>query len=72
MALPQYVFDRRLGALLDTAAIKAAVHVDTDPPSGVALVSVYTDDGAGNGDCLFSLPLDELLRLADKLGALNA
>lgn len=43
-------------------SVRAAVHCDVDPVSGVAEVSVYTDDGLGNGNLIFSIPLAKLLR----------
>ena len=67
---PQCVYSRAIANLLDKGAIRAAVHIDADPPSGVAMFSVFTDDGAGNGRCLLSLPVGKLLRLAAECGAL--
>ncbi|MDE2099910.1 MAG: hypothetical protein KGL39_21835 [Patescibacteria group bacterium] len=48
---------------LDGDAIRTALHVATDPVTGVAIVSVYHDDGFGNGNCILALPLVELRAL---------
>jgi hypothetical protein len=51
-------------AALDQDAIRSAIHVATDPVTGVGQVSVYHDDGFGNGGCILSFPLAELRKLA--------
>lgn len=64
---PQCIYSLALAQMLDAPRCnptRAAVYVETDAPSGVAMFTVYTDDGAGNGKCLLSLPLAALLSLA--------
>lgn len=70
MIEPQCVYSLSLAHMLDRDAIRAAVEVSTDPPSGVAMLHVFSDDGNGNGNCLLSLPLARVLRLAAECGAL--
>ena len=41
---------------------RASVHCHDDPPSGIRMVEVYTDDGEGNGECVVAIPLSVLLK----------
>ena len=50
------------GAILDGDGQRAAVHVATDPHTSVVTISVFTDDGHGNGNCILSIPQSALLR----------
>jgi hypothetical protein len=47
-------------ARLDQDGLNVAMHVSTDPISGAAIFSLYTEDGHGNGGCIVCLPLAEL------------
>lgn len=48
-----------------------ALHVHTDEPSGCEIVSLYTDDGRGNGNCIMSLPLAELRQSVKQFNQAN-
>lgn len=65
---PINVDERNLSDLLDQDGIRTALHVNTDPVTGVAMVAVYHDDGRGNGLGIFSVPLAELRAIAKRLG----
>lgn len=52
---------------LDGDPIRTAVHISTDPVTGVAMFNVYFDDGNGNGGCLMSLPIVELSQIGKAL-----
>jgi hypothetical protein len=45
---------------LNEGSLNVAMHVETDPVSGVDIFGLFTDDGHGNGECLLLLPLAEL------------
>lgn len=68
---PQCVYNRSLEWMLDQLdnGVRASVFVETDLPSGVPMLMVYTDDGEGNGDCLLALPLVALRELARRYDA---
>ena len=59
-------------AIADAGFKVTSLEVATDPPSGVLMFSVYFDDGAGNGNCILSLPVAELLKVAAKVEALGS
>lgn len=66
--IPPVSFDgRTMLAMLDGDAARTATHIHTDPVTGVAMVSVYFDDGHGNGNCLFAMPLAELRAINNRL-----
>jgi hypothetical protein len=65
---PIIVDERAMADMLDGGPVRAALHVDTDPITGVAMVSVFHDDGGGNGDCIFSLPFAEIKALVLRFG----
>jgi hypothetical protein len=67
----QSVLCRHLASFDNKGWQKAVFEVAVDPPSQVMMFSVYTDDGAGNGNCVLSLPLANLIRLAADIGALG-
>lgn len=50
---------------LDGDFFRTSTYVSTDPVTGVAEVSVYHDDGYGNGGCILLIPLAELRQLVD-------
>jgi hypothetical protein len=63
--MPPIILDEDgLLSMLQQDAIRSATHVTTDPVTGVIEVSVYHDDGFGNGKCILSFPLAELQALA--------
>ena len=61
-----------ISAIADAGFKVTSLEVATDPPSGVLMFSVYFDDGAGNGNCILSLPVAELLKVAAKVEALGS
>ena len=61
-----------IAAIADAGFKVTSLEVATDPPSGVLMFSVYFDDGAGNGNCILSLPVGELLKVAAKVEALGS
>ena len=60
-----------IAAIADAGFKVTSLEVATDQPSGVLMFSVYFDDGHGNGNCILSLPVAELLQVAAKVGALS-
>lgn len=58
--------------MLDGETVRTALHMATDPVTGVAVVSVYHDDGFGNGNCILAFPLVELRALAKAYAAREA
>lgn len=45
---------------LDREPIRTALHISTDPVTGVAEFNLYFDDGHGNGNGILNIPLAEL------------
>ena len=60
---------RVIAAIADAGVKQTSLDVAADPTTGVMMFTLYFDDGAGNGDCILSLPVAELLKLAAKIGA---
>ena len=60
---------RAIAAIADAGVKVTSLDVAADPTTGVMMFTLYFDDGAGNGDCILSLPVGELLKLAAKIGA---
>jgi hypothetical protein len=60
---------RAIAAIADAGVKVTSLDVAADPTTGVMMFTLYFDDGAGNGDCILSLPVAELLKLAAKIGA---
>lgn len=52
----KYLFDM----VLNRNAIPCAMHYDTDPVTGENRVTLFTDDGHGNGECIFSTTIGAL------------
>jgi hypothetical protein len=71
MIKPQSVYSHAAIAAIEGDGFKVtSLEVATDAPSGVTMFSLYFEDGKGNGDCILSLPVAELLKVAAKVGAL--
>jgi hypothetical protein len=62
--MPPVFLDDSLVNLADQDGVRSATHVHTDPVTNVTMVTVYHDDGFGNGKCILSFPLAELQALA--------
>lgn len=68
--IPPITFEiHALESMEEQAAVRTALHVHVDQPTGVSMVSLYFDDERGNGSCILSLPLAELRRIARDLWA---
>lgn len=38
---------------------RAELHVSIDPVTGLRIAHLFTDDGAGNGDCILTIELEQ-------------
>lgn len=59
-----YSADLRERLLAHDPARLVAMHVDIDPVDKLAELSIFTDDGHGNGVCIFAAALDSVVASA--------
>lgn len=67
MQLPYHI-ERLFQGFLNVKAMQTAVHVSTDPMHGKLgdEVSIYFDDGRGNGDHVCTVFLGDLMEAVEK------